>query len=241
MGFDFSHRMLLHARTRAPVLAAVMPVSAAGGRERWRTARRPGCAMRNVTHGPRRPVRQRRASCGPRAASRSWRPPSPRPRVACRPRHLLQTNRPADRRGAFRTRGVPLPPALDHVPLPEPQRLLSMVRKARVAEVERFSLAGGAAQLLVATRRALVPAVSGSRRRRHGSVRRSTCWRRTGKGASSSSAPASDCPRAATRPASAPKPIRARPAAVSLGPGDPGRRRTRPRRPRTRGGRLRSR
>jgi demethylmenaquinone methyltransferase/2-methoxy-6-polyprenyl-1,4-benzoquinol methylase len=37
--------------------------------------------------------------------------------------------------------------------LPEPERLQSMVREAGFGEVERFSLAGGAAQLLVATRR----------------------------------------------------------------------------------------
>lgn len=149
VGFDFSHGMLLHARTRAPVAEAdILRLPLADASMDGATC---GFAMRNVT------------DLGGLFAETA-RVVRPAGRIA-----FLETAEPDGRfmragHAVYFKRIVPLigralsdGDAYRYLPrstayLPDPRRMLSMVREAGFAEVERFTLAGGAAQLLVATR-----------------------------------------------------------------------------------------
>jgi demethylmenaquinone methyltransferase/2-methoxy-6-polyprenyl-1,4-benzoquinol methylase len=150
IGIDFSHGMLLHARTRAPVAEAdVLRLPLADASIDGATC---GFAMRNVT------------DLGELFAETA-RVVRPAGRIA-----FLETAEPEGRvlragHAVYFKRIVPLiggalsdGHAYRYLPrstayLPDPGRLLRMIREAGFAEIERFALAAGAAQLLVATRR----------------------------------------------------------------------------------------
>lgn len=150
LGFDFSHGMLLHARTDAPVAEAdILRLPLADASVEGATC---GFAMRNVT------------DLGALFAETA-RVVRPAGRVA-----FLETAEPQGRvlragHAVYFKRIVPLiggalsdGEAYRYLPrstayLPEPERLRSMLGEAGFAEVQRFALAGGAAQLLVGTRR----------------------------------------------------------------------------------------
>jgi demethylmenaquinone methyltransferase / 2-methoxy-6-polyprenyl-1,4-benzoquinol methylase len=149
-GFDFSHGMLVHARTQAPVAEAdILRLPLADASVDGATC---GFAMRNVT------------DLGGLFAETA-RVVRPTGRIA-----FLETAEPQGRvlragHAVYFKRIVPLiggalsdGEAYRYLPrstayLPEPERLRSMLGEAGFAEVERFALAGGAAQLLVGTRR----------------------------------------------------------------------------------------
>ena len=150
VGFDFSHGMLAHARTRAPLAEAdVLRLPLADASVDGATC---GFAMRNVAD---------------LAAffAETARVVRPEGRIA-----FLETSRPEGRvlragHALYFRRIVPLiggalsdGEAYRYLPrstayLPEPQRLVAMLVETGFADVQRFPLAGGAAQLLVATRR----------------------------------------------------------------------------------------
>src|SRR5262245_53215853 len=150
VGFDFSHGMLVHARTRAPLAEAdVLRLPLADASVDGATC---GFAMRNVSDLAAFFIETARVV-------------RPEGRIA-----FLETSEPEGRvlragHAVYFKRIVPLiggalsdGEAYRYLPrstayLPEPERLVEMVREAGFAEAERFPLAGGAAQLLVATRR----------------------------------------------------------------------------------------
>ena len=150
VGFDFSHGMLAHARTRAPLAEAdVLRLPLADASVDGATC---GFAMRNVAD---------------LAAffAETARVVRPEGRIA-----FLETSQPEGRvlragHAVYFRRIVPLiggalsdGEAYRYLPrstayLPEPRRLVAMLVETGFADVQRFPLAGGAAQLLVATRR----------------------------------------------------------------------------------------
>jgi demethylmenaquinone methyltransferase / 2-methoxy-6-polyprenyl-1,4-benzoquinol methylase len=150
IGFDFSHGMLAHARTRAPLVEAdVLRLPLADASVDGATC---GFAMRNVED----------LAAFFAETARLVRPEG---RIA-----FLETSEPESRvlragHAVYFRRIVPLiggalsdGQAYRYLPrstayLPEPERLVEMLREAGFDEVRRFPLAGGAAQLLVATRR----------------------------------------------------------------------------------------
>jgi demethylmenaquinone methyltransferase / 2-methoxy-6-polyprenyl-1,4-benzoquinol methylase len=150
VGFDFSHGMLLHARTRAPVTEAdILRLPLADASVDGATC---GFAMRNVTDlGGLFAETARVVRPGGRMAFLETAEPEGR---VLRAGHAVYFKRIVPLIGGALSDGD----AYRYLPrsaayLPEPGRLLSMVRQAGFAEVERFTLAGGAAQMLVATRR----------------------------------------------------------------------------------------
>jgi demethylmenaquinone methyltransferase/2-methoxy-6-polyprenyl-1,4-benzoquinol methylase len=149
VGFDFSHGMLLHARTRAPVAEAdILRLPLADASMDGATC---GFAMRNVTD-----LRElfaetaRVVRSGGRIAFLETAEPEGR---VLRAGHALYFGRIVPLIGGTLSDGD----AYRYLPrstayLPEPERLLTMVQKAGFRQVERFPLAGGAAQLLVGSR-----------------------------------------------------------------------------------------
>lgn len=149
-GFDFSHGMLLHARTRAPVVEAdALRLPLADASVDGVTC---GFALRNVTD----------LSALFAETARVLRPLG---RAA-----FLETSEPDGRllragHAVYFNRIVPLiggalsdKEAYRYLPrsmayLPEPDRLRTMLEDAGLSEVERIQLGGGVAQLLVGTRR----------------------------------------------------------------------------------------
>jgi demethylmenaquinone methyltransferase/2-methoxy-6-polyprenyl-1,4-benzoquinol methylase len=150
IGFDFSHGMLVHARTQAPVAEAdVLRLPLDDASVDGATC---GFAMRNVAD-----------LAG--FFSEAARVVRAEGRIA-----FLETSEPEGRvlragHAVYFKRIVPLiggalsdGEAYRYLPrstayLPEPGRLLEMLGGAGFVHIERFPLAGGAAQLLVATRR----------------------------------------------------------------------------------------
>jgi demethylmenaquinone methyltransferase / 2-methoxy-6-polyprenyl-1,4-benzoquinol methylase len=150
VGLDFSHGMLVHARTRAPVAEAdILRLPLADSSIDGATC---GFAMRNVTNlGELFAETARIVRPGGRIGFLETAEPEGR---LLRAGHAVYFKRIVPLIGGALSDGD----AYRYLPrstayLPEPERLLSMVREAGFGEVERFSLAGGAAQLLVATRR----------------------------------------------------------------------------------------
>ena len=150
VGFDFSHGMLVHARTRAPVAEAdVLRLPLADGSVDGATC---GFAMRNVTDlGGLFAETTRVVRPGGRIAFLETAEPEGR---VLRAGHSVYFKRLVPLIGGALSDGE----AYRYLPrstayLPEPERLLSMVREAGFTGVERFALGGGAAQLLVGTRR----------------------------------------------------------------------------------------
>jgi demethylmenaquinone methyltransferase / 2-methoxy-6-polyprenyl-1,4-benzoquinol methylase len=150
VGFDFSHGMLLHARTGAPVAEAdILRLPLADASMDGVTC---GFAMRNVTDLGRLFAETARVvRPGGRMAFLETAEPEGRVRRAG---HAVYFKRIVPLIGGALSDGD----AYRYLPrstayLPGPERLLSMVRQAGFAEVERFTLAGGATQVLVATRR----------------------------------------------------------------------------------------
>jgi demethylmenaquinone methyltransferase / 2-methoxy-6-polyprenyl-1,4-benzoquinol methylase len=150
VGFDFSHGMLLHARTRAPVAEAdILRLPLADASVDGATC---GFAMRNVTDlGGLFAETARVVRPGGRMSFLETAEPEGR---VLRAGHAVYFKRIVPLIGGALSDGD----AYRYLPrsaayLPEPGRLLSMVRQAGFAGVERFTLAGGAAQMLVATRR----------------------------------------------------------------------------------------
>lgn len=149
VGFDFSHGMLLHARTRAPVVEAdALRLPLADASVDGATC---GFALRNVTDLP-------------ALFAETARVLRPAGRVA-----FLETSEPDGRllragHGVYFKRVVPLiggalsdRDAYRYLPrstayLPRPGLLLTMLGDAGFEDVERISLAGGVAQLMVGTR-----------------------------------------------------------------------------------------
>lgn len=149
VGFDFSHGMLLHAGTRAPVAEAdVLRLPLAAASVDGATC---GFAMRNVTDlGGLFEETARVVRLGGRIAFLETAEPQGR---LLRAGHAVYFKRIVPLIGGALSDGR----AYRYLPrssayLPEPERLLSMLREAGFAQVERFTLAGGAAQLLVGTR-----------------------------------------------------------------------------------------
>ena len=149
IGFDFSHGMLLHARTRAPVAEAdILRLPLAAGSLDGATC---GFAMRNVTDlGALFGETARVVRTGGRIGFLETAQPEGR---VMRVGHALYFKRIVPLIGgalsdAEAYRYLPRSTAY----LPEPRRLLTMAREAGFVQAERFQLAGGAAQLLVATR-----------------------------------------------------------------------------------------
>jgi demethylmenaquinone methyltransferase / 2-methoxy-6-polyprenyl-1,4-benzoquinol methylase len=149
VGFDFSHGMLLHARTQAPVTEAdILRLPLADASMDGATC---GFAMRNVTDlGELFAETARVVRAGGRIAFLETAEPEGR---VLRTGHAVYFKRIVPLIGGALSDGV----AYRYLPrstayLPDPGRLHSIVREAGFAEVERFTLAAGAAQLLVATR-----------------------------------------------------------------------------------------
>jgi demethylmenaquinone methyltransferase/2-methoxy-6-polyprenyl-1,4-benzoquinol methylase len=149
VGFDFSHGMLLHARTRAPVAEAdVLRLPLADASVDGATC---GFAMRNVTDlGELFAETARVVRPGGRIAFLETAVPEGRLRRAG---HAVYFKRIVPLIGGALSDGD----AYRYLPrstayLPEPEHLLAIVRAAGFADVERSLLAGGAAQLLVGTR-----------------------------------------------------------------------------------------
>ncbi len=149
VGLDFSHGMLLHARTRAPVAEAdILRLPLADGSMDGATC---GFAMRNVTDlGGLFGETARVVRPGGRIGFLETAEPEGR---VMRAGHTVYFNRIVPLIGGALSDGE----AYRYLPrstayLPEPQLLLTMVREAGFEQVERFPLAGGVAQLLVATR-----------------------------------------------------------------------------------------
>jgi demethylmenaquinone methyltransferase/2-methoxy-6-polyprenyl-1,4-benzoquinol methylase len=150
VGFDFSHGMLLHARTQAPLVEAdILRLPLADASVDGATC---GFAMRNVTDvgvlfaETARIVR-------PKGRAAFLETAEPEGRVL-RAGHAVYFKRIVPLIGGALSDGE----AYRYLPrstayLPEPAQLQSMAREAGFGEVERFPLAGGAAQLLVGTRR----------------------------------------------------------------------------------------
>ena len=150
VGFDFSHGMLVHARTAAPIAQAdVLRLPLVDASVDGATC---GFAMRNVAD-----------LAG--LFAETARVVRPDGRIA-----FLETSEPEGRvlragHAVYFRRIVPLiggalsdGEAYRYLPrstayLPEPDRLVAMLRDGGFAGVERLPLAGGAAQLLVGTRR----------------------------------------------------------------------------------------
>ena len=150
VGFDFSHGMLLHARTRAPLAEAdILRLPLADGSVDGVTC---GFAMRNVTDlGELFAETARVVRPGGRLAFLETAEPAGR---IMRAGHALYFKRIVPLIGGALSDGD----AYRYLPrsaayLPEPERLVAMVREAGFAEPMRIPLARGAAQLLVATRR----------------------------------------------------------------------------------------
>ena len=149
VGFDFSHGMLVHARTSAALAEAdILRLPLADGSVDGATC---GFAMRNVDDlaglfaETARVVRRE----GRIAFLETAEPERP----VLRAGHAVYFRRIVPLIGGMLSdaeayRYLPRSTAY----LPEPERLLEMVRGAGFADVERFALAGGAAQLLVGTR-----------------------------------------------------------------------------------------
>ena len=149
VGFDFSHGMLVHARTSAPIAEAdILRLPMADASVDGATC---GFAMRNVTDlGALFAETARVVRAGGRAGFLETAEPEGR---VMRVGHAVYFRRIVPLIGGALSDGE----AYRYLPrstayLPHPQRLLSMVRGAGFEQVERFPLAGGAAQLLVATR-----------------------------------------------------------------------------------------
>jgi demethylmenaquinone methyltransferase/2-methoxy-6-polyprenyl-1,4-benzoquinol methylase len=149
VGFDFSHGMLLHARTQAPVTEAdILRLPLADESMDGATC---GFAMRNVTDlGELFAETARVVRPGGRIAFLETAEPEGR---VMRAGHSVYFKRIVPLIGGALSDGA----AYRYLPrstayLPEPGRLHSIVREAGFAEVERLTLAAGAAQLLVATR-----------------------------------------------------------------------------------------
>jgi demethylmenaquinone methyltransferase / 2-methoxy-6-polyprenyl-1,4-benzoquinol methylase len=149
VGFDFSHGMLLHARTQAPVTEAdILRLPLADASMDGATC---GFAMRNVTDlGELFAETARVVRAGGRIAFLETAEPEGR---ILRTGHAVYFKRIVPLIGGALSDGA----AYRYLPrstayLPDPGRLHSIVREAGFAEVERFTLAAGAAQLLVATR-----------------------------------------------------------------------------------------
>ena len=149
VGFDFSHGMLLHARTRAPVAEAdILRLPLADGSMDGATC---GFAMRNVTDlGGLFGETARVVRPGGRIGFLETAEPEG---SVMRVGHAVYFKRIVPLIGRALSDGE----AYRYLPrstayLPEPRPLLAMVREAGFEHVERFPLAGGAAHLLVATR-----------------------------------------------------------------------------------------
>jgi demethylmenaquinone methyltransferase/2-methoxy-6-polyprenyl-1,4-benzoquinol methylase len=149
IGFDFSHGMLLHARTRAPVAESdVLRLPLANASVDGASC---GFAMRNVADlGGLFAETARVVRSGGRIAFLETGEPEGR---ILKAGHAVYFKRIVPLIGGALSDGE----AYRYLPrstayLPEPQPLLTMLREAGFEHVERFPLAGGAAQLLVATR-----------------------------------------------------------------------------------------
>lgn len=150
LGFDFSHGMLVHARTQAPVAEAdILRLPLADASMDGATC---GFAMRNVTGlGELFAETARVVRPGGRVAFLETAEPQGR---VLRVGHAVYFKRIVPLIGGALSDGE----AYRYLPrstayLPEPERLLAMLGEAGFEGVERFALAGGAAQLLVGTRR----------------------------------------------------------------------------------------
>ena len=150
VGFDFSHGMLSNAHTPAPVVEAdVLALPLADGGADGATC---GFALRNVTDVGRLFAETARVlRTGGRVAFLETAEPDGR---LLRAGHALYFRRIVPLIGGALSDGE----AYRYLPrstayLPEPGRLRSMLGDAGFVEVERIALGGGAAQLLVGTRR----------------------------------------------------------------------------------------
>lgn len=150
MGFDFSHGMLLHARTAAPVVEAdALRLPLADGSVDGATC---GFALRNVTDLATLFAETARVlRTGGRVAFLETSEPDGR---VLRAGHAVYFKRivpmiggALSDRDAYRY----LPRSMAY--LPGPDRLVAMLREAGFGAVERKPLGGGVAQLLVGTRR----------------------------------------------------------------------------------------
>lgn len=150
LGFDFSHGMLLHARTQAPVAEAdVLRLPLGDASVDGATC---GFAMRNVTDlGQLFAETARIVRPGGRIAFLETSEPEGR---VLRAGHAVYFRRIVPLIGGALSDGE----AYRYLPrstayLPARERLRGMLRESGFAEIERFALAGGAAQLMVGTRR----------------------------------------------------------------------------------------
>ena len=150
VGFDFSHGMLLHARTAAPVVEAdALRLPLADGSVDGATC---GFALRNVTDLPTLFAETARVlRSGGRIAFLETSEPDGR---LLRAGHAVYFKRivpviggALSDRDAYRY----LPRSMAY--LPGPDRLVAMLGEAGFGAVERVALGGGVAQLLVGTRR----------------------------------------------------------------------------------------
>ena len=149
VGFDFSHGMLLAARTDAPLVEAdIQRLPVRDGSADGATC---GFALRNVVSLPdlfaelARVVRPggRIALLETRGAGRTVAP-------AGAP-DVLPRRRAGDRRPALEPRGVRVPPSIDRVPASSRRAVVTPARR-RVPGRPAARLSGGITQLLVGTR-----------------------------------------------------------------------------------------